>query len=306
VEQFSAAGCTNLTIHDPIVIDEPELLKALPPSTTTEGCIRKLRVVERADGLFSICPIFYPAVIVPEDVREAVRASAIARALLGDYDQTASTELLERALFQIASLIASAHLLRTVSAFLEPLQLADKLTIKAPDESLRASVLSHLAMLFPLMEAGAVKALLGPSLAYRQRWSKQIRGDRQRVRIDAGIGTSGERKVAEFQWRLLRDSFSVTEHDPARAAGLTWDELVDRIVGAPTLVDTGTVALLSAALDKAIDEADIVTDVAIRKTRLGERRLVRVFRPDGEMVTADLRRVCALWKKDDPPPTGDV
>jgi hypothetical protein len=98
----------------------------------------------------------------------------------------------------------------------------------------------------------------------------------------------------------------VTEHDPARAAGLTWDELVDRIVGAPTLVDTGTVALLSAALDKAIDEADIVTDVAIRKTRLGERRLVRVFRPDGEMVTADLRRVCALWKKDDPPPTGDV
>jgi len=301
VELFSVAGRTHLTVHDPLLVDEGELLDLLPPGTEVAGAIRKIRVIERRDGRFSICPIFYPSSPLVGPGESITRMPEALRVFVGNLDD-AKPDVLSKALFQSTALLSSMFLLRTVAVALRSLENADKIDLSVPKHTEDSVAgIGRLRMIFPKIDLDAVAGFVESALGYRKAWPRKHDARRSR-RLDAGVGTEGHGYITDLQWQLARGIFRITEHDPARQQGATWIEVIDSVFRQRSLLTQDKLPYLSAALDNAIDQADVVTDLGIRCGSDGIRRHVRVFRTDGELVTADLRRMDAVWKSDQAPP----
>jgi hypothetical protein len=317
VEAFSVAGRLNLTVHNPELPDGGKaLLEKLPQSATIEGAIRKLRIVERKDGLFAICPIFYPATPASVDSLNLRPCDEWLKLLLGrDYAAATDPAYLPIAVFQAVALMASVALLESVAVALQPLTRPGKISIKVPMTD-KTGVLSHLRMLFPLIDESGVVQLIQTAIQPAKENKRSVRLTKRPLRVGAGVGTAGAATLGLLHWQLLKQTFFASERnflrpsaeraeerETLRSPGATWRQIKALVGNASTTpFDSRAEALLSAALDKAIDEADIVTGVDTRLFADDILRLVRVFRPDGEFIQSDMRRICAMWKKDIPPP----
>jgi hypothetical protein len=318
VESFSVAGRLNLTVHN---VELPEggkrLARKLPESATISDSVRKLRVVERQDGLFAICPIFYPATPAVIGASALDRSDEWLKLVLGyDYATATDPKILPIAVFQAIALMASVALLESVAVALHTLTKQGKVSIKVPTTD-STGVLSHLKMLFPLIDEPRVVQLIQTAIQPVKENLRAVRLSKRPLRVGAGVGTAGAETLGLLHWQLLRQAFFSSERNllrpssepmddaqSSRSPGATWKQIKARVSDASaTPFDSRAEALLSAALDKAIDEADIVTGVDARLFGDKVERFVRVFRPDGEFIHSDMRRICAMWKKDTPPPT---
>lgn len=325
VEHVSMGGRGNLTIHNPVLLDEREFLSSLPPQTSIHDVIRKIRVVERADGSYAIVPIFYPSTPY---VVSAADAAGIEHSLAA----VASTP---SSVFHLVGIHASLELFKSAMAALRDLIHEGKVNIRVPrPDSHDAESLSHLNALFPTLDVNALHVALERNVEAGRNWRRRDSLVPSQ-RIDATRGMSACGKKDEFAWAILSELRNATSNTllPAdisenreptpRRGGATFADLCSklvlsadssalddtartrrrRLVGAPPVSSNPRgEALLSAALDELIDNANVITTVAPLAFTDNVRRLARLFRLDGEVVYGDMSKATTMWRRRTLPP----
>ena len=152
--------------------------------------------------------------------------------------------------------------------------------------------------------------------AGRKRGLRKAEGLQSRL-IEADRGTKYGDELRKMQWLVLRilgmsqglptlqgltgESPEEIDLKPSGVPFGTFSEFIRESSACSAEPEIGN-AILSAALDRAIDEADLVTDTKVMPFSDGTPRIVRVFRPDGEIVSSDVRRAASLWRSSSPPP----
>jgi len=301
-EALSRAGCgvtylssgdrINLTIHNPVLVDEQEFLAHLPAKTIIKNVVRKIRVVERAKDRFAIIPIFYPS--TPSDANKA-SLSFIDESL----SNLAGTPEIN---FHLLGIFASLNLFQTAFMCLRDLIGQGKVNVRIPHPGDADDSLSHMLALFPTLNIEMLHSSLERFVEAGRKW-KARRSDLQEPRlIDACEGTLASRQLDEYQWLSLREVSRIAHELPNSAVGVTLQELMLLAEDGDDMQRKKNEALLSAALDRAIDDAELVPDVSRMTFADGQIRYTRTFRIDGEMISADVRRVAALWRGSMPPP----
>lgn len=330
VEHVSMGGRSNLMVHSPTLLDEREFLSSLPPQTSIHGVVRKIRVVERADGSYAIVPIFYPST---PNFASASDASGIEPCLSAMATTPSS-------IFHLVGIHASLELFKSATAALRDLIRAGKINIRIPrpDDHDNES-LSHLRALFPQLDVNALHVALERNVEAGRNWKRNFVSSP--IRLDATRGMAACFEKDRLAWSVLAELKDVTSHSllPSqlegegatilRRGGATLADLCSRLLATETtpargpkartrrrLVGSPPVsrnlrdeALLSAALDELIDNASIVTSVAALDFTDNVSRLARLFRLDGEVVYGDVNKATATWRGRTPPPEltrGDV
>lgn len=297
VEHVSGGGQQNLTIYNPVLLDEADLLRRLPRKTTIRNVVRKIRVVERARNRYAIIPIFYPSVPAEagldsmDNIEECLRAQA--------FDA--------ESMFHLVGVFAAINLFRTVFAFLRDLIRDGKISVSVPQLGDVDDSVSHLKVLFPSLDIEALRGFVERSVeagrAYRLRRPQM----RTTVRVEAVEGTRYGAELRRLHWLVLRRVLDVWHRSPGKRRGATLAELM-QIGQTNKLAPQSEVAeaLLSAAIDRAIDDADLIPDVSVLPFSDGVRRVVRTFKLDGELILSDVERTAALWRSmTDAPPIRD-
>ncbi len=298
VEHVSAAGKINLTIHNPIILEESKYLESLPPGTTIKNAIRKLRVVQRTENEFVIIPIFYPSIPASENRLDTLPPCLSPLASDPEMD------------FHLVGIFSALHLFKTAFACLRELIQENKLVVRVPGPGDPDDCVSHMRALFPQIDVEElhrlVERLVESGRNYRAR-----RGElNPPLRVEGAQGTKGAEALRKLQWLALKAVAHYAVMSPAEPRGASMAELVRELgsrVSAPKCkaeIEERLVqeALLSAALDKAVDEADLVADVKAMTFVDGVKRMVRVFRFDGELTTSDVVRVASVWRSPNAPP----
>jgi hypothetical protein len=304
VEHVSMGGRSNLTIEDPLLLEEREFLATLPPGTSIRNVVKKIRVVENRDHTFSIVPIFYPStptILVPEDL------SGLSP-FLRELGSTPS------AVFHLTGLHGAIELLRTPFASLRELIHQGRVKVRVPRPGEADETLSHLLALFPNLDANALHVLVEGAVESGRSWTKRLKA---RPRIDGTVGTVAASDIAVLKWQCLsalRRSAECFSPGSPTPSNLTFTELRSNCLPSntaqplkknarlseETLRDERQRALFSAALDELIDDAKIVTDVSALRFADNLCRLTRTFRLDGEVVLSDMRKATAMWRIEPP------
>lgn len=290
VEYLSSGDRINLTIHDPLILDEEDLLSQLPAKTTIKDSVRKIRVVERAQNKYALIPIFYPS--TPSNV-SADDLSLLEPCL---YKQAADPETN----FHLVGIYAALYLIQTALMCLHDLIARGKVKVQIPRQGDHEDSLSHLLALFPKLDIEGLHLVVEHFVESGRSFKGRRRFLHKPIRIDATEGTQYARRLAQYQWLALREVDRIGEDYPDDGLGVSLHELMSLVeCKYEKQIET---ALLSTALDRAIDEADLVPDISKMLFSDGEMRFVRTFRIDGEIILSDVRRVAAIWRESSPPP----
>lgn len=285
VQYSSHGGRLNLTIHNPLLMDEKELLSKMPPNTTIRNVIRKIRVVERAVDKFAIIPIFYPSIkcdVTPDEMSNIDSS-------LSKQAGSAITN------FHLVGIYSALHLLKVIFSCLYDLHLQNKIDIKNPLPGDSDDSLSHLLALFPNLDLLKLHTLINQfineGLGHRLKDSVK-----QKQRCEATEGALYDNSLEELQRAILIEVERISEKVPVPMKGASLADLIGRIINKDSKTKDIDQALLSTAIDRLIDEAHLVTDMENMQFDDGVNRYVRVFRIDGEMVLSDVRRLSCIWQ----------
>jgi hypothetical protein len=325
VEHVSMAGRANLTIHNPVLLNQLDFLSSLPSHTTIADVIRKIRVVERADGAYAIVPIFYPSTSVSNTERDLAGIDPVLSRVA-----TSSS-----AAFHAVGLYASLELFKSAFAALRDLDKARRINIRVPrPDDYDPESLSHLRATFPGLDVAALHLALERAVEIGRSWRRKEIFVTP-TRIDATRGMSAWRMKEAYKWAILSELGLMADNSllPAqlgwdgsqtmRRGGATFSDLLAKLNSIPGFEIHNPVtrggrrrmsaapapkpheaqeALISATLDELIDNAQVVTDTAPLRFTDNVMRLTRLFRLDGEVVYGDVKKASTLWRSPILPP----
>lgn len=287
ISHETTAGRLNLTINDPILVGEKELLLKLPKYATIRNAVKKIRVVERMEDKFAIIPIFYPS--IPKETKpDDYSIDSCLSALLSESDQDAN--------FHVVGIFAALQLFQTVFMSLSELMNQNKVDPVIPEESLR-----HMKALFPTINLKKLHAYVQNFRELgRTTKAKKLLSDKP-VHFDATTASENASLLNDIHLSVIKELASAMDDYPRKPKGLTIGELKKKLFaeGQPFSRIELAKPLLGAALDRAIDQADIIPDIDCRVFDDGIERVVRTFRIDGEIVLSDARRITTLWTEID-------
>jgi hypothetical protein len=328
VEHVSTGGRSNLTVQSPAISDERAFLSSLPPGTSVAGVVRKIRVVERVDGTHAIIPIFYPATATTLSANDL---SGIEPVLAAACTSPSSA-------FHLVGLYGCLELFKSATSALRQLERGRKLNIRIPKpDDHDPESLSHLKAVFPTVNVADLHLVL-EKYVEEGRASKKKDFLRKPCRVDATLGMSAWHKQQELKWAVLSALRTAADCSllPAqtrpldghklRRGGATFADLISTIVfDQPGMVARGKTArrrvvgvaepsvksvdeaLLSAALDELIDDAQVVTDMTEMRFADNLARFTRLLRLDGEIVYSEVKKATSLWRQQIlPPEVADV
>jgi hypothetical protein len=298
VEHVSGGGRLNLTIYDPVIFDETSFRRTLPRGTTTDNVVKKIRVVQREDDRYAIIPIFYPSTLSDTGCEALAFLDAPLASLAGKPDKN----------FHLVGIHAGLHLFTTAFAALKALHDSGKIEVSNPKPGGPDETLSHLKLLFPDIELKELHRTIQERID--SGICRRARGELREPRVlDASPGTSRNRKLKELLWLVFRQAAYYADEVPVEPSGATLAELLQAVrrldprkAGHPEGKDEE--ALLSAAIDQAIDAAALAAGAADMRCSDGKMRKVRLFSLDNELVHADVRKAVAIWRMT--PPWDDV
>lgn len=291
VEHMSAGGRVNLTVYNPLLLDEAGFLGSLPKGTTIRNVVRKIRVVERDKNRFAVIPIFYPS--TPADCSpDSLAGLDDCLNKLADDPETN---------FHLVGVFAAMCLFKTVFACLRDLVMEDKVRVRVPAPQDADDPISHMKALFPALDVAALHRSLECYVEMGRKRKLPRRHALEPRRIEAVGGTKYGKELERLHWLTLREIRRLSEDVPGGPQGATLAELLRIVSGheEPHVAE----ALLSAAQDQAIDSANVVTDDAAMPFSDGLDRVVRVFKLDGEIVGSDVRMGAAAWRQPLAPPS---
>lgn len=262
----------------------------LPLGIRTTGIVKKCRVIERSSNEFAMIPICYP--IVPTFTKGWPTAQADID-LLGASILTKSS----RAKFYGTALFAALAILewtlKSLYAAEDGLVTIYLPTSSTPSKGSRGYGLDHLHVMYPTLELTKLNSELGKIAARAEHEGRQLRRRPIPHQPPLEIPENDLRKNAWALLQVIRYELDCKEQeerlvDPnwerPHPFGLTANEIFtigDRF-GWPK-VET------SAMFDVLIDDGQLVTEVDTQYNCSGTQYSVRVFYPDGEMVSELIR-----------------
>ncbi len=278
VEFLTSQNRTTVTVHNPRLIDETSFSNRFPESVTTESVVRKCRVIERREGYFAVIPLFYPNVPTRLTSREL---KLIPRYGVPDLDSPDIN-------FYLVGLSASLEVVRGMFSVLNPIR--DRLEIPRQLPNDYDDPLSHLRSVYPDIDIEEVHKQVsaaiqdGLSMKSEQRMRKSRSSKDEPKSYIIGKDYEFEKIIMPVIlriWHLTKSSYG--------ASGATCAEIMDCAgrLNIPT-------AVISAALDKVIDEADVVPDIESLPFSDGREYKVRIFRPEGEGITLRIQKYIGL------------
>jgi len=292
VEYLSTGGRLNLTIHNPFLVNEHDLISLLPAKSTIKNVVRKIRVVERSNDRYAIIPIFFPS----------IKSDTNADELSGIDDCLSELAAGPDINFHLVGIYAALYLFQTVFMCLRDLIGSQKVNVRIPHPGDTDDSLSHLQALFPDLNVEKLHTLVEHFIEDGRMRKARKRDVLKPCRIEATPGARYEKRLKELQWLILKEVRRLPDDLPSGPIGASIMELMRLAEGTSQEEKTIEKALLSAALDVAIDEADLIPDINEMPFSDGEKRFVRTFRIDSEMVLSDIRRLTAIWRSSSPPP----
>jgi hypothetical protein len=281
-------GRTNLTIVDPIVLDDQLFRKSLPEGTLIRDCVKKIRIVEREKNRYAIIPIFYPSIPV-ETTREAL---GLLDSSLPSLSATPERD------FHLVGVFAAMELFRTVFAALRDLVREEKVWVRNPLPGDVDDCLSHLRVLFPTIDIEAlhraIQDRIDAGLSRRPRKGEL----KESFVIDAVSGAANRDAMDKLLWLLLLRVLHYSDRVPAEPSGAMLPEIMGLIRCNPKKESKAKIALalLSAVMDQAIDSANLAAGVANVMFDDRRRRMVRVFSLDNEVVHSQVSKAAAMWR----------
>ena len=301
VEHISGGGRLNLTIYDPVVFDEVAFRRTLPRGTIADAVVKKIRVIQRENDRYAIIPIFYPSTLSDVSADAMAFLDSPLASLAGNPDKN----------FHLVGIHAALHLFTTAFACLKTLHDSGKIEICNPKPGGGDDGLSHLKVLFPDID------LLGLHSSIQEKIDsgvcRRARGELREAKVlDASPGTARKKRLEELLWLVFRQVAYYADDVPQGAAGLQGATLAELLHATWATHPTNMSkekgredeALLSAAIDQAIDAATLAGGVADIRCGDGGLRKVRLFKLDNELVHADVRKAMAMWRMS--PPWDDV
>ncbi len=297
VEHISGGGRLNLTIYDPVIFDEVAFRRTLPRGTITDMVVKKIRVIQRDNDRYAIIPIFYPSTLSDASADALAFLDAPLASLAGKPDKN----------FHLVGIHSGLHLFTTAFACLKALHDSGRIEICNPKPGGSDDGLSHLKVLFPDID------LLGVYRSIQEKIDSGIcrraRGELRDARVlDASPGTARNKRLKELLWLVFRQAAYYADDVPAGAPGLQGATLAE-LLHATRATHPASMskekgredeALLSAAIDQAIDAATLAAGVADIRCGDGSQRKVRLFKLDNELVHADVRKAMAMWRMSPP------
>ena len=284
--EFRSAGKHNLTVYDPVDASDEDALAVISPDSVLDHVVKKGRVVQRGPdpNVFALIGIWYPT--TRSRTGEGMRFRF--KDQLQFLDELAGTSL---GAFYATGLLSGLQVLRAMMAPVRAL--GDKVTILgAPvDRYVDSSSLDHLLALYPPLGADGIQHLRGYMAALQATEPGSQGGGQLEYCGEVELEDAKSRLAREMliATEAIRDLASVTETQ-LRPLGLSNREVFD-IAERECGLDRGRA---SAALDRLIDEAMVVTRVEPPNGRAESEYRMRTFEPDGEVVAAQLRRLIAV------------
>jgi hypothetical protein len=262
----------------------------LPPRSITDGIVKKCRIVEREGDEYAILPICYPSVPVTTENWPSNEADA---ALLGD-----GVGRSIRARFYGAALIASLGVLQWVLKSIyagKPGLVSIYLpTLQRPDTTSRSYSLNHLAVMYPTLK---IPALLERISDINRAAETEGFPLRRKPLVSKAAFDEPDAQLRRDAWELLRVIRAILDSriDEERIFDPSWEIPQPFGLTLQEAFDIGerfgwSKVKVSALFDILIDDGHLVTDVDSEQGDEGQRYAVRVFEPDGEMVS-DLVRL---------------
>lgn len=282
----------NVTVATPHLADEERFASLLPEGCDRTGVVNKCRVIQTSSpDEFVLVPIFYANTPAVPDARWIQQLPAFLQA-------SARTP---KGVFYVAGLLTALEILRSVVGTLRK---SPSVTITCPrftpDASLtdvphEGGALNHLLALYPHLERH------GPELeAYMIDLMREAEPPRKKRgstnfkhistdELDEQVRQLGSLIVA------ATDELAVRSYETDRSAESRRKGIPNRDVFA-LACDTAAMEpiVASAALDRLIDEAYLVTHVEEFDPPAGNALWGRTFEPDGELASAKIRRYEAL------------
>lgn len=283
VEHISGGDRVNLTVHNPILLDESQFLSSLPRDCSTRDVIRKIRVVERDTDRFSLIPIFFPSPPVNDTDFESWELPRFLKDLRAEGVSQ----------FHVLGIYASVYLFSTIFACLRKLINENKVKVHVPEAGEADDALSHLKALFPPIDIVKLREFLQERIDIGCKWKARRSELHKPIRIEANEATGSGKELRTLYQFMLINVLRLTEDLPHHSHGATLNDLL-RILRRKYNDDESRMrqeALLSATLDRAIDGGDLLTGVVALPFSDKKKRLTRSFCLDGEVVTGRVRRL---------------
>ena len=267
---LSGAGRINLTIERPDIMSPSELERVLIMGSNIEQCVCKIRVLERTHEEFSLLPICYPNT-------RCVLTDAWLDNLPGFVDR----ELLLRptdlrpGLFYLVGLLASVEILRAPISALADLARNHGVVIEVSADKLR-----HLKAMFPYVDIEGLA-----------RYVLDVVGDSERRKLLRSRHAVHARNLNDDMLFKLagRVMYRIVKDPDAIDTGISWRQLIQYALEDNAMAGL-TPNALSVIADRLIDDGMLVTHVCEVKSTTGDPYIIRTFAPDGEAVSARIRR----------------
>lgn len=291
----STMSRTNITVY--YGEDEGHRLEEgrFPQNVGFTRIVKKCRIVQRSGSDFAIIPICLPS--VPTDLERWTPKKQDCD-LLG-WSQISSEEGRFYSLALLGSLYPLRWLLRDLYAH-DP----KVFTLFQPQSTEERGPfnLSHLRVMYPHLDVEALVRLLGELSKASMSEGAELRrrrsgtGKMRAVYIETKELRVRARKLLQWMCQIIDErtaEASALEDGPELTVpsrqGLRAREIFE--IGSALGYEA---AEISALFDLMIDEGDLVTRVEVQEGGEG-RRLVRTFRPDGEVVSDGIRHYNRQW-----------
>jgi len=289
----SAANRTNITVFYPDDLAHCLPAERFPPASVQNEIVKKCRVIQREADEFAIIPICLP--LIPIEGTEWPQSHRD-RTLLGD-----AVRRSQSARFYGAALIASLYPLQWI---LRDLYASDPRTVSISLPSRGSDMvtgggycLDHLRVMYPTLDVDQLVQMIAETDRTAQSEGAKLRG--RHFDLKSYIPTS-DAQLRRDAMRLLQVIAAAV--DERHAEELLYNPACDRRGGLEPTEIFGLGHRLgfkrpyvSALFDILIDEGSIVTRVEEVRDENGVARLVRTFKPDGEVVSELVRHFTIQW-----------
>ena len=281
VEYLSEGGRANLTVHQPLILDEAGLAVRLPEGTLLDGVVRKLRLVSRGGPEYALIPIFFPSIPDRSEEQGVSGLTEPFASLAGDSIRN----------FHLVGLFASIHLLKSAMLALRELVRDGKVWVENPAPGELDDRVSHLKAVMPGIDALAIHQTIQEAitLGLDGRGGQKLGSPSL---LEAAPGSVIGDTLIETRQRILEEALWFSEGIPRTPAAVTFAELL-RL--APPRATSSDRALVSAAIDTAVDAGELAAGVDRALFVDDVTRLVRTFTLDNEITRAQVRRTARVW-----------
>jgi hypothetical protein len=276
----SEGGRANLTVHQPLILEERAFVETLPTGTITDSVVRKLRVVSRGGAEYALIPIFFPSIPEAGEDDGLSRIGEPFRSLAGDPIQN----------FHLVGLYSSIQLLKSAMFALRGLVRDGKVWIENPRPGADDDRISHLKAVLPGIDTDSVHAVVQAAITAGLDGRGALRLLAPSL-LEAAPGNSVGAMLAATKQRVLEEALWYSEGIPRTPAAVTFAELLRMASTDPTGTDQ---ALVSAAIDTAVDAGELAAGVDRGLYADDVSRLVRTFTPDNEITRAEVRRTARV------------